>query len=122
MTSPDVTRPPLTPYAVSGLLAAATGTAVGHLVAAFVAPSASPVVAIGGRVIDATPTPVKDWAVSTFGTADKVVLVASIVLVTLGFEAVGRIADCQAAAGQRDRCRRGEPGGLPLGDMRPAGR
>lgn len=87
MTSPDVTRPPLTPYAVSGLLAAATGTAVGHLVAAFVAPSASPVVAIGGRVIDATPTPVKDWAVSTFGTADKVVLVASIVLVTLGLAA-----------------------------------
>ena len=58
-------------YAVSGVLAAAAGMAVGHLVAAFVNPSASPVLAVGSTVIDATPTPVKEWAVQNFGTADK---------------------------------------------------
>jgi DMSO/TMAO reductase YedYZ molybdopterin-dependent catalytic subunit len=71
------------PYAVSGVLAAAAGMAVGHLVAAFVNPAASPVLAVGSTVIDATPTPVKEWAVKQFGTADKPILLASVSLVTV---------------------------------------
>ena len=69
-------------YAVSGVLAAAAGMAVGHLVAAFVNPAASPVLAVGSTVIDATPTPVKEWAVQNFGTADKPILLGSVALVT----------------------------------------
>jgi DMSO/TMAO reductase YedYZ molybdopterin-dependent catalytic subunit len=69
-------------YAASGVLAAAAGMAVGHLVAAFVNPSASPVLAVGSTVIDATPTPVKEWAVQNFGTADKPILLSSVALVT----------------------------------------
>jgi DMSO/TMAO reductase YedYZ molybdopterin-dependent catalytic subunit len=69
-------------YAACGLLAAVAGMAGGHLVAAFVNPSASPVLAVGSTVIDATPTPVKEWAVQTLGTADKPVLLAGVALVT----------------------------------------
>lgn len=70
-------------YAVSGVLAAAAGMAVGHLVAAFVNPAASPVLAVGSTVIDATPTPVKEWAVQNFGTADKPILLGSVTLVVV---------------------------------------
>lgn len=56
---------------------------VGHLAAAFVNPPSSPVVAMGSSVIDATPTPVKEWAVQTFGTADKPILLLSVGVVTV---------------------------------------
>jgi DMSO/TMAO reductase YedYZ molybdopterin-dependent catalytic subunit len=69
-------------YAACGLLAALAGMAVGHLVAAFVNPAASPVLAVGSTVIDATPTPVKEWAVQNFGTADKPILLGSVAVVT----------------------------------------
>lgn len=74
--------------ATCGVAAAALGTAAAHLVAALVSPPASPVLAVGSQVIDATPTPVKEWAVSTFGTADKPVLIGSVALVTLLLAAV----------------------------------
>ncbi|WEV79714.1 molybdopterin-dependent oxidoreductase [Janibacter cremeus] len=69
--------------AACGILATALGGAAAHVVAALVSPSASPVLAVGGQVIDLTPTPVKEWAVATFGTADKPVLIGSVVVVTL---------------------------------------
>lgn len=69
--------------ATCGVAAAALGTAAAHVVAAVVSPPASPVLAVGSQVVDATPTPVKEWAVSTFGTADKPVLIGSVALVTL---------------------------------------
>jgi DMSO/TMAO reductase YedYZ molybdopterin-dependent catalytic subunit len=70
------------PYAVGGLLSAAAGMGAAHLVAAFVNPAASPVVAVGSTVVDSTPTPVKEWAVHTFGTADKPVLLTAVAVVT----------------------------------------
>lgn len=76
-------RTPLWVGAVRGLLAAGLGTAAAHLVAALTEPAASPVLAVGSQVIDATPTPVKEWAVATFGTADKPILIGSVALVTL---------------------------------------
>ncbi|MBM6404494.1 molybdopterin-dependent oxidoreductase [Phycicoccus sp. CSK15P-2] len=76
-------RPGRVWYAATALLAAAAGAGLGHLVAGLVSPDASPVLAVGSTVIDATPTPVKEWAVSTFGTADKPILVGSVSLVTL---------------------------------------
>ncbi|WP_129336547.1 molybdopterin-dependent oxidoreductase [Cellulomonas endophytica] len=60
--------------ALSGVLAAATTLAVAQLVAVLVAPRAAPLVAVGGAFIDATPPPLKDFAIATFGTNDKLVL------------------------------------------------
>ncbi|MBV9832696.1 MAG: molybdopterin-dependent oxidoreductase, partial [Marmoricola sp.] len=67
----------------SGLLAALAGTAAGHVVAALTNPAASPVLAVGTTVINLTPTPVKVWAVRTLGTADKPVLIGSVLAGTL---------------------------------------
>ncbi|WP_253469219.1 molybdopterin-dependent oxidoreductase [Paenarthrobacter sp. A20] len=57
------------------------GIAAGELTAGFLSPLVSPVTALGGAVIDAVPPAVKDLAVQLFGTADKVVLIASIGIV-----------------------------------------
>ena len=70
-------------YAATGVLAAIGGIASAHLVAGLTNPAASPVLAVGSVVIDATPTPIKEYAVAQFGTADKPVLLASVTLVTL---------------------------------------
>lgn len=69
--------------ALAGIAATVLGAGVGHLVAGVVRPDASPPYAVGSVVIDATPTPVKTWAVSTFGSNDKLVLLGSIAIVTL---------------------------------------
>ncbi|UTT65381.1 molybdopterin-dependent oxidoreductase [Janibacter sp. CX7] len=74
--------------AACGVLAAGLGTAAAHLVAALVSPPSSPVLAVGSQVIDATPTPVKEWAVGTFGTADKPILIGSVAVVALLLAAV----------------------------------
>jgi DMSO/TMAO reductase YedYZ molybdopterin-dependent catalytic subunit len=66
-----------------GLLVALVALAVGQLVAAFGTLAASPVVAIGQATIDGAPQPVKSWAIATFGSSDKAVLVAGIVAVVL---------------------------------------
>ncbi len=68
---------------LSGLLAALAGAGAGHLVAALLNPAASPVLAVGDQVIDLTPTPVKVWAVRELGTADKPILIGSVLAVTL---------------------------------------
>nr|WSX76192.1 molybdopterin-dependent oxidoreductase [Streptomyces sp. NBC_00899] len=73
--------------ALSGLLAAAASLGVAELVSAAVRPEASPVVAVGGAVIDRTPASVKDYAVRHFGTDDKLVLQLGIVAL-LGLFAV----------------------------------
>ena len=65
-------------YAGFGVLATFTGMAAGHLVSAFLDPASSPVLAVGSTVIDLTPTPAKEWAVRTFGTADKPLLVGTV--------------------------------------------
>jgi DMSO/TMAO reductase YedYZ molybdopterin-dependent catalytic subunit len=78
-------------YAGFGVLATLLGMAVGHLVAALIDPAASPVLAVGSTVIDLTPTPAKEWAVATFGTADKPILVGSVTLGALVLAAIGGI-------------------------------
>ncbi len=65
-------------WAAYGVLATLVGLGTAHLAAAVLNPAASPVLAVGSAVIDLTPTPLKEWAIRTFGTADKIVLVGSV--------------------------------------------
>ncbi|MEV6493064.1 molybdopterin-binding oxidoreductase, partial [Actinoplanes sp. NPDC051633] len=74
--------------ALLGVLSAACGVAVGELLAAATRPPAGPLVAVGGAIVDATPTPVKEFAVRELGTYDKPVLLGSIGLALAIFTAV----------------------------------
>jgi DMSO/TMAO reductase YedYZ molybdopterin-dependent catalytic subunit len=79
--------------AVCGLLAAAAAMGIGQLFAGFSVPAASPVIAVGEAAIDRTPLAVKDWATSTFGTADKTVLLGGVLIVVFLYSmAVGVLA------------------------------
>ncbi|MER7607322.1 molybdopterin-dependent oxidoreductase [Nocardioides sp. NPDC127503] len=66
----------------AGIAAGVLGLGVAELIAAL-AGGASPLLALGDRVIDLTPRWLKEAAVATFGTADKPILLASVGLVTL---------------------------------------
>jgi DMSO/TMAO reductase YedYZ molybdopterin-dependent catalytic subunit len=68
---------------LAGVLAALVALGVGHLVAALTSPPASPLIAVGSALVDAAPTPAKTFAVRTFGTADKPVLIGSVAVVLL---------------------------------------
>jgi len=74
-----------------GLLSGAVALGVGHLVAGLVGLSASPYLAVGNTAIDYTPTALKDFAVRTFGTYDKVVLLGGMAAVILVFVAVAGV-------------------------------
>src|SRR6266705_4202767 len=86
------------PGAVAGVLAAAVAIGAAQLVAGLTVPASSPVLAVGQTAIDLTPAPVKDFAISTFGTADKTVLLGGILVVlalyaaVVGIVAVRRLA------------------------------
>ncbi|MFE7223599.1 molybdopterin-dependent oxidoreductase [Nocardioides sp. NPDC057577] len=75
-------------HAAAGVLAGVAGMSAAHLTAALLTPASSPALAVSTAVIDATPTPVKEWAVRELGTADKPILIGSVLLVTIGFAAV----------------------------------
>ncbi|MGH8971357.1 MAG: molybdopterin-binding oxidoreductase, partial [Actinomycetes bacterium] len=47
----------------------------------------SPLLAVGNRAVDMTPRPLKEWAIETFGSNDKPVLIGGVV-VTVGVLAV----------------------------------
>lgn len=59
---------------LSGAAAAAVVLGVGELVAALVAPEASPFLATGATVVDHTPQALREFAIEQFGTSDKLVL------------------------------------------------
>ena len=86
------------PGAVAGVLAAAVAIGAAQLVAGLTAPASSPVLAVGQAAIDLTPLPVKNFAISAFGTADKTVLLGGILVVlalyaaVVGIVAVRRLA------------------------------
>ncbi|MDY6810732.1 MAG: molybdopterin-dependent oxidoreductase [Actinomycetota bacterium] len=69
--------------ALAGVLAVGGGLAVGELAAAFVDPAASPFFAVAAGVVDHAPTFGREFAIGTFGTADKAALyVGMAVLIT----------------------------------------
>ncbi|MGH3753331.1 MAG: molybdopterin-dependent oxidoreductase, partial [Pseudonocardiaceae bacterium] len=77
--------------ALVGLLAVALGLGVGHLVGGLISPTASPFLAVGGTAIDLTPTWLKDFAVRTFGSYDKIVLLLGMAVVIGLFGAVAGV-------------------------------
>ena len=64
--------------ALIGLLSAGVAVGVGEAVAAFVRPAASPLIAVGNRIIVLTPESVKRPTISSVGTNDKVLLLGGI--------------------------------------------
>ncbi|WP_372497928.1 molybdopterin-dependent oxidoreductase [Nocardioides carbamazepini] len=80
-------------WPLAGLLAGAVGLGLSYAVAALLHVRDSPVVAVAEGVIALTPGPVAKWAIDTFDTADKKVLVAGIlILLAVVFGWVGRLA------------------------------
>jgi DMSO/TMAO reductase YedYZ molybdopterin-dependent catalytic subunit len=66
---------------------------VAELLAGLVGAQASPVVAVGGAAVDATPEWLKELAIRTFGEHDKLVLLAGVAAVLAGLAvAVGLVA------------------------------
>lgn len=90
-TTDQRSRPRTRRHAAYGVLATLVGLAAAHLVAALTVPAASPVLAVGSTVIDLTPTPLKEWAIRQFGSADKLVLVGSVTVVVLLLSALAGI-------------------------------
>jgi DMSO/TMAO reductase YedYZ molybdopterin-dependent catalytic subunit len=58
-----------------GLLSTFAGLAVAEVVTGLYRGASSPVLPVGQEIIDATPRSVREWAIETFGTADKAVLI-----------------------------------------------
>ena len=63
----------------AGLLAGGAAIAASEAVAALLTGVTSPLLAVGNRAVDTTPRPVKEWAISAFGSHDKQVLVGGVV-------------------------------------------
>ena len=68
---------------MAGAVAAGFGLGASELLAGTVRRLPSLVEGLGNWVIDNAPTPVKDFAIETFGTADKLVLLIGIAVVTV---------------------------------------
>src|SRR5215467_9015732 len=89
--------------AVAGVLAAAVAVGAAQLAAGLTVPQASPVVAVGQAAIDLTPAPVKNFAISAFGTADKTVLLGGILVVLALYAALlGILAGRRLALDMRE--------------------
>lgn len=79
--------------AAGGVAAAAVAVGVAQLVGAAFGPQADVRTAVGSSVIELTPGPVKEWAIQTFGTADKLVLSVAVLLVIAALAAVAGILE-----------------------------
>lgn len=70
-----------------GVLAGLSAISVAELVAAFDPRLRNPLFEVGDRVIDAAPPWLKDFAIATFGTNDKIALLIGIGVFLTGFSA-----------------------------------
>ncbi|WP_394248478.1 molybdopterin-dependent oxidoreductase [Arthrobacter pityocampae] len=64
--------------ALAGIIAAGVVLGVAELAGAFFRASATPVIAMGSTFIDFTPPWLKDFAIATFGTSDKLALLVGM--------------------------------------------
>jgi DMSO/TMAO reductase YedYZ molybdopterin-dependent catalytic subunit len=84
----------------AGLISGAAAIGVSQLVAGVTGPGSAPVPAVGAAVIDLTPTAVKDFAISTFGSNDKTALITGILILLVVFAAlIGVLAVRRASRG-----------------------
>jgi len=85
-------RIPRPTAALIGVVSVAAAVGVGHLAAALVAPAASPPLAVGAAVVRLAPLPLVEFATSTFGTADKTVLLAGVAVALVAVAALAGLA------------------------------
>ncbi|MCA2221310.1 molybdopterin-dependent oxidoreductase [Nonomuraea sp. NEAU-L178] len=86
--------------ALAGVVAGAVALGVAQLVAGVLKPAAFPVVAVGNVVVDNTPAWLKEFAISNFGSNDKTVLIAGVLVVlTLVAAVIGVLARRRVAYG-----------------------
>ncbi|MDG4793937.1 molybdopterin-dependent oxidoreductase [Micromonospora sp. WMMD1082] len=74
--------------ALAGIAAAAAALGAAELVAALTGPRSSPLVAVGGLVVDTAPEPVKRLGIALFGTYDKIALLVGTALLLGVFAAL----------------------------------
>ncbi len=89
-TLPDRIRPGV--GALIGVLAVGAALGVGHLVAALLSPASSPFLAVGNAAIALAPAWLVEFAKTTFGTADKPVLLGGTALLLLLVAATAGLA------------------------------
>ena len=77
--------------ALAGVIGGAVFLAVAELFALLFARAASPILAVGGFVIDIVPQPFKEFAIATFGEYDKLVLLGSLGLAVVIASAIAGI-------------------------------
>lgn len=77
--------------ALAGLIGGGAFLATAELLALIVAREASPILAVGGFVIDIVPQPFKEFAIATFGEYDKVALLAGLGLAVVIASAIAGI-------------------------------
>jgi hypothetical protein len=86
-----------------GLVATGAGLAAAELVVGVFERTSSPVVPVGQVFIDWVPRPLKEWAIETFGTNDKVVLVVGALVVLFGSASASGCWRCVAHGRLRSR-------------------
>lgn len=79
----DIPTTPTGRAAIAGAVASAVSLGISELLAGLFSSVPSLIVGVATLVIDSVPKPVKDLAISLFGTSDKLALGIGIVLVTL---------------------------------------
>lgn len=77
--------------ALSGVISGAVFLATAELFALIFARSASPLLAVGGFVIDIVPQPFKEFAIATFGEYDKIALLVGLGLAVVIASAIAGI-------------------------------
>lgn len=102
MADSSPAAPTSTGLAWAGVASAVVALGVTQLLSALVSPGSDARTAVGTVVVDLSPGPVKEWAIQTFGVADKAVLAWMVLLVVIAVAAL---------ASTRERSR------IPLGPM-----
>ena len=77
--------------ALAGVIGGGVFLATAELFALLLARAASPILAVGGFVIDIVPQPFKEFAIAAFGEYDKIVLLAGLGLAVLIASAIAGI-------------------------------
>ena len=77
--------------ALAGLIGGGVFLATAELFALLFARAASPILAVGGFVIDIVPQPFKEFAIATFGENDKIALLAGLGLAVVIASAIAGI-------------------------------